>query len=202
MALSKIQAESMNLADTYAFTGTVSGAGDPADYKKLITTTISSSVQSVDFGSTYINSTYKIYKIYFRGIKLDTTDNLAIRIGAGGTLLTSSNYQKGGMADGFETTAFAGISGTTDTMMPFGGHHENTSSNQEYSGEVTLYDLVNNTPNKAVIYMGCRVGTGQNRFDVKGYMNPNTQTCNIISLLTVGSANMTSGQVSLYGIKE
>ena len=28
MALSKIQAESMNLADTFAFTGTVSGAGD------------------------------------------------------------------------------------------------------------------------------------------------------------------------------
>ncbi len=27
MALSKIQAESLNLADTYAFTGTVSGAG-------------------------------------------------------------------------------------------------------------------------------------------------------------------------------
>ena len=26
MALSKIQAESMNLADTYAFTGTISGA--------------------------------------------------------------------------------------------------------------------------------------------------------------------------------
>lgn len=28
MALSKIQAESMNLADTYAFTGTVTGAGE------------------------------------------------------------------------------------------------------------------------------------------------------------------------------
>ena len=27
MALSKIQAESMNLADTYTFTGSVSGAG-------------------------------------------------------------------------------------------------------------------------------------------------------------------------------
>ena len=27
MAITKIQAESMNLADTYAFTGTVSGAG-------------------------------------------------------------------------------------------------------------------------------------------------------------------------------
>jgi len=38
MALSKIQAESMNLADTYAFTGTVSGAGGGA-YEVLSTTT-------------------------------------------------------------------------------------------------------------------------------------------------------------------
>ena len=30
MAISKIQAESMNLADTYSFTGTVTGAGDEA----------------------------------------------------------------------------------------------------------------------------------------------------------------------------
>ena len=31
MALSKIQAESMNLADTYAFSGTVTGAGDRSE---------------------------------------------------------------------------------------------------------------------------------------------------------------------------
>jgi hypothetical protein len=31
MALSKLQAESLNLADTYAFTGTVSGAGGGVD---------------------------------------------------------------------------------------------------------------------------------------------------------------------------
>ena len=28
MAITKIQSESMNLADTYAFTGTVTGAGE------------------------------------------------------------------------------------------------------------------------------------------------------------------------------
>ena len=43
MAISKIQAESMNLADTYAFTGTVSGAGETNDMKLVETTTVTSS---------------------------------------------------------------------------------------------------------------------------------------------------------------
>jgi hypothetical protein len=45
MALSKIQAESMNLADTYAFTGTVSGASDVA----LISTQTTGSASAIDF---------------------------------------------------------------------------------------------------------------------------------------------------------
>ena len=61
MALSKIQAESMNLADTYAFTGTVSGAGTNGRHNLLATTTVTSAVADVSFGSTYITSTYKSY---------------------------------------------------------------------------------------------------------------------------------------------
>ena len=41
MALSKIQAESMNLADTYAFTGTVTGV--PSGLNKITSYTIPSS---------------------------------------------------------------------------------------------------------------------------------------------------------------
>lgn len=37
MALSKIQGESLNLADTFAFTGTVSGAGGGVDTSSAIT---------------------------------------------------------------------------------------------------------------------------------------------------------------------
>tara|TARA_R100000654_G_scaffold11904_6_gene25937 strand:+ start:577 stop:1182 length:606 start_codon:yes stop_codon:yes gene_type:complete len=201
MPFNKIQSEGFDLTDNYAFTGTVTGAGS-SDFVKLITTTISSNVSSVDFGSSYINSTYKVYKIYYRGLKLTGTDNIGLRIGASGTLLTSGNYQKGGMAQSYESTSFGGISGTSDTAYTFGGHHENSASGQEMSGEITLYDLVNNTPNKACVHIGNRVGTGANRFDVKGFMNPNTQTCDIISLFTIGSANMSAGQISLYGIKE
>ena len=35
MAISKIQSESMNLADTFAFTGTVSGAGKIVSFRQL-----------------------------------------------------------------------------------------------------------------------------------------------------------------------
>jgi hypothetical protein len=47
MALSKIQAESMNLADTYAFTGTVTGT--PSDMILISSTNVTSAVSSVDF---------------------------------------------------------------------------------------------------------------------------------------------------------
>jgi hypothetical protein len=61
MALSKIQAESMNLADTYAFSGTVSGTPDTSDMKLLLSATISSAIGEYDISSTYINSTYDTY---------------------------------------------------------------------------------------------------------------------------------------------
>jgi len=54
MALSKIQAESMNLADTYAFTGTVSGASDV----KLISTQTTGSASAIDF--TGLDNTYNM----------------------------------------------------------------------------------------------------------------------------------------------
>tara|TARA_R100000278_G_C5435078_1_gene151624 strand:+ start:58 stop:684 length:627 start_codon:yes stop_codon:yes gene_type:complete len=61
MAIDKIQAESMNLADTYAFTGTVTGAGTNGRMNLLATTTVSSAVADVTFGSSYITSTYRAY---------------------------------------------------------------------------------------------------------------------------------------------
>jgi|TARA_X000001388_G_C2159633_1_gene95676 hypothetical protein len=58
MALSKIKSESVDLTDSYAFTGTISGAG-----YDLIHTITASSDDNVTFNSTYITSTYKKYII-------------------------------------------------------------------------------------------------------------------------------------------
>tara|TARA_R100000773_G_scaffold20136_1_gene18033 strand:- start:225 stop:869 length:645 start_codon:yes stop_codon:yes gene_type:complete len=59
MALSKIQAESMNLADTFAFTGTVSGA---SDLELLNTTTSTDGVNTIELNDIF-STTYRYYKI-------------------------------------------------------------------------------------------------------------------------------------------
>ena len=88
MAISKIQAESMNLADTYAFSGTVSGAG----YDLLLSDTISSTVAQYDISSTYINGTYNSY--YLEASLLPETDNVYLnsQVFVGGTVQTGSIY--------------------------------------------------------------------------------------------------------------
>ena len=52
MALSKIQAESMNLADTFGFSGTVTGAGKVLQVKQLIFAKETITTSSASFTST------------------------------------------------------------------------------------------------------------------------------------------------------
>ena len=72
MALSKIQAESMNLADTYAFTGTVSGASDV----KLISTQTTGSASAIDF--TGLDNTYNHYQIFFQDLQFASNNQTFI----------------------------------------------------------------------------------------------------------------------------
>ena len=105
MPLSKIQAESMNLADNYAFTGTVSGAGQMVK----ISTTTASDVSAVEFTELSTASTYSHYKIILDNVTA-STDNAAIfyaQFGTGGaspTYYTSSYYQSVGVS------SYAGVS--------------------------------------------------------------------------------------------
>ena len=85
MALTKIQAESMNLADTYAFSGTVSGAGDTSYFVKLSTVTTAGAT-SVDFDSSLITDSYMTYRIIgsnFRVVTSNTTPQLQLSIDNG-----------------------------------------------------------------------------------------------------------------------
>ncbi len=197
MAIDKIQASSINLADTFAFTGTVTGV--PSDFELLNTVNVSTNLTSVDWGSTYITDTHKIYILYFKNMILSATDNFAVRVGSDG-VITSGSYQKGGFADSFESTSYGGVSGTSDTLFPFGGHHENTAASSPMSGQVTFYNMREAT-NKHMIMQDVRIGTGANRFDVKGCILPTTAVYNTIRFLVVGGSNFNSGQLSLYGLR-
>ena len=76
MALSKIQSESINLADTFAFTGTVSGVD--GGLVKIYTQSGASAVSSIDITDTYINSTYDTY--YIVGHCLPSNDGASLQL--------------------------------------------------------------------------------------------------------------------------
>lgn len=88
MALTKVQAEGVNLADTFAFTGTVSGSG----MDLLLNSTISSAVAQFDISSTYMNSTYDDYVVYATLLPATDNVNLIMTVFESGSVLTGDKY--------------------------------------------------------------------------------------------------------------
>ena len=88
MALSKIQSESMNLADTYAFTGTVSGV---QDFVHLSTFAVASGAGTVDIATD--SSTYSHFKLFMSDVSPATdSTNLLHRVStdSGSTYISAS----------------------------------------------------------------------------------------------------------------
>ena len=101
MAITKIQSESLNLADTYAFTGTVTGAGQtnqPAFEAKLTSgqdinnntaTKVQFNGEVFDTDNCYDNSTnYRFtpnvagkYFVYFKTYNDETAGNMRLMVG-------------------------------------------------------------------------------------------------------------------------
>jgi len=109
MAVSKIQAESMNLADTYAFTGSVTGAG-PSVSTNTFTPVFSSSGAT----TAYESDIYSAYSAQ-RGDYLRIGDlvwaNAYLRVD------TSYSYQNGG-ADG-QTIVLANLPFTVKNVSNY-----------------------------------------------------------------------------------
>lgn len=129
MALSKIQAESLNLADSYAFTGTVSGAGD-SSLVHLQTTTLSSSAATVSFGNTLFTSTYSSY--YLNAVYHFDTDSVktyAVFLEADGTteINGSGDYK-------YKNTAAMGSYATSNYAFMFFAQNAGSANNHMESG--------------------------------------------------------------------
>ena len=75
MPLTKTQAEGINLADTFAFTGTISGAS--SGLVKLATQDITSASSAITFDN--ISSTYDSYRIIAH-VVTDRTNNCKFRM--------------------------------------------------------------------------------------------------------------------------
>ena len=90
MAISKIQAESINLADTFAFTGTVTGT--PGGMVLLNTQSVTSgTVANIQTGAIF-SATYNSYRIMFDQFKHSEPSALYFQLGTSSGVVTG--YQR------------------------------------------------------------------------------------------------------------
>tara|TARA_R100000353_G_scaffold109216_1_gene78465 strand:+ start:42 stop:635 length:594 start_codon:yes stop_codon:yes gene_type:complete len=196
MGLTKVQAEGVNLADTFAFTGTVTGTDK--GMKLLLDATISSAVSEYDISSTHINSTYDNY--YLDVALHPATDDVVcyMRPIVGGSVVSSGiSYETYGIDDGKivgDNTQYIrlhrnGIGNADGESITISGHLQNINSTTVpfcFSG-LTNSNKTDGEHNGNFATGGLVVGS-------------RSSVVNGIRLY-FSSGNIESGTVKLYGIE-
>jgi hypothetical protein len=191
----------LDLADNYAFTGTVTGAGA---WNLLQTTTVSSSVASVTMGtSSLLTDTYKVYCFTGSNIHVDTDGASGnARIVQSGSAVTASSYRNtkirmnsgSATVSGFVNEAASryadcwgeSIGSSTGENTSFLGYLYNPSATDQYK---IYYQTqgAQNTSNSQQLVIASYSFTG-NTNAVEGLQ------------FYLSSGNISTGTFSLYGL--
>tara|TARA_X000000950_G_scaffold151502_1_gene186544 strand:- start:345 stop:974 length:630 start_codon:yes stop_codon:yes gene_type:complete len=208
MPLSKIQAESMNLADNYAFTGTVSGV--PSDIELISTNHITSaSVNTCDFTSFSTDYNHLIVKISdFEPsgnngqllVRLQTTGSSGFASGSGNYENTRTRVYKSG---GSFTTNQSGFTQTYGV----GGLGQNSSGNGfvESGSHADFYFSNIHSTTKGKGYWGVFWGgtdSGNSCHQVNGCTYVGTGRLSALTgIRFLSSSGDINGRFSLYGVR-
>ena len=197
MPLSKIQAESMNLADTYAFTGTVSGTGGLVLLSRQV---VSSAVSEVVFNNTLITSTYDDYLLRMNAV-VPVTDTANQRFQTSGD--NGSSFDTNWYSNSIYvriTDSASGGNGVTDNQNYFTFlNTAGTGTNEVLGAQIWLND-VNSTTAKT--WYGENVQKTANTHYWKltdGYFRNSTGAVNYLRFY-FSTGNIASGTFSLYGL--
>jgi len=155
------------------------------DYELITSTTISSAVSSVSFSSGFDSSTYSAYDFVFNTVKTSANANFYMRysIDGGSTFISNSSYRTitGSSATylllGPNVGILSGVNGTARLLVPDVSNETTTIASTAFrdsAGIVTTYDGAS--------------------------LNLTTSTINAVQFAFV-SANISSGRISMYGIR-
>jgi len=210
MAIDKIQAESINLSDNFAFTGTVSGTPSNLVLIKTISISDDTTVSFVNGANNVVfDSTYKVYKVF--GTSLKVTEQNAVEVGFKASIDGGSNYNVskrivglknniGGSGDtNFQSNAYSSPDQTGLGVFSInidGDQQENT-----VDFEMTIYN-----PAKTGSFKYMRVLSNFRRDGGYGEMSDVNQmmlTSSAVNAFQIGlsASNIDTGFISLYGVK-
>jgi len=210
MAIDKIQAESINLSDNFAFTGTVSGTPSNLVLIKTISISDDTTVSFVNGANDVVfDSTYKVYKVF--GTSLKVTEQNAVEVGFKASIDGGSNYNVskrivglknniGGSGDtNFQSNAYSSPDQTGLGVFSInidGDQQENT-----VDFEMTIYN-----PAKTGSFKYMRVLSNFRRDGGYGEMSDVNQmmlTSSAVNAFQIGlsASNIDTGFISLYGVK-
>ena len=131
MALSKIQAESMNLADTFAFTGTVTGA---SDMQLLATYNSTSTVTEVDITLPTGYDNYYLKTMALGNANVSASYTLRIKLDGESSFKTSDYSYQGILIDTTNVGRQNVNSGGAYLILS----HDSSTQNQYYASDIYL----------------------------------------------------------------
>ena len=213
MALSKLAANSFDLTDNYAFTGTTTGVTSTQKLF-LIKNIDASSSSTVDFvdgsSSVVLDNTYKTYLFKFVNIHPSNNAtrlqyNLSVDGGSNYNVAKTTTSFKAYHDEGDSATALTYETGTAlaqGTGTQFIGDDISNANDASMSGEMFLFNPSSTTFVKHIITITSTLANGD--FAVwnstgTGYGNT-TSAVNAVQF-TMSSGTIDSGRIALYGIK-
>ena len=213
MALSKLAANSFDLTDNYALTGTVTGVVSTQKLFliKNIDASSSSTVSFVDGSSSVVlDNTYKTYLFKFVNIHPSNNAtrlqyNLSVDGGSNYNVAKTTTSFKAYHDEGDSATALTYETGTDlaqGTGTQFIGDDISNANDASMSGEMFLFNPSSTTFVKHIITITSTLANGD--FAVwnstgTGYGNT-TSAVNAVQF-TMSSGTIDSGRIALYGIK-
>jgi len=211
-SLSKIKANSLNLAGTYGFSGTVTGFDD-TPLVLLTESSISAGTANVDFTSN-INSTYKEYLFIFNnihvttngeatfGFQVSTNGGTSYGVSCQSTMISNFNNEVGD-SNGFIHYNGGALDTSTDTQIFTSGGNGN-DNDQCVSGLLKLYNPSSTTFQKHFASMACNYQDSDyiNGDYVMGYFNT-TSAINAVRFIPgrlSAATNLDDGVIQMFGV--
>ncbi len=197
MALTKVQAGGVNLADTFAFTGTVTGAS----MDLLLTSTWSSAVSQYDIPSNTITSTYDNYFIRWQVRPATDLISVNIRFEQGGSVDTGSNYA----VETVNTLVNTSVSSNATSSISITTANCGSAVGEHTMGDMLLLEANSTTIPTSILgqyNQYNQVGSHTGGF-FRGGQIQGVRTNAVTSLrFFASSGNLTSGSISIYGLKQ